>query len=51
MVCFSPYTWHEVNQRGLYLTSFSNVKPSSKVCVDAETVPDVCVQLLGFRQE
>lgn len=51
MVCFSPYSWHEVNQRGLYLTSFSNVKTSSKVCVDAESVPDVCMQLLGFRQE
>ena len=51
MVCFSSYSWHEVNQRGLFLTSFSDVKTSSKVCVDAESVPDVCLQLLGFRQE
>lgn len=51
MVCFSSCSWHEVNQRSLFLTSFSDVKTSSKVCVDAESVPDVCLQLLGFRQE
>ena len=51
MVCFSPCSWHEVNQRGLFLTSFSDAKTSSEVCADAESVPDVCVQLLGFRQE